>query len=46
MVNDKVNGSRFDLTITPEEYATMVQDIADASERVTLHPSHQKKKRK
>ena len=36
----------FDLTITPEEYATMVQDIADASERVTLHPSHQKKKRK
>ena len=35
----------YDLTITPEEYATMVQDIADASERVTLHPSHQKKKR-
>jgi hypothetical protein len=35
----------FDLTITPEEYATMVQDIADASERVTLHPSHQKKRK-
>ena len=35
----------FDLSITPEEYATMVQDIADASERVTLHPSHQKKRR-
>ena len=36
----------FDLTITPEEFSTMVQDIADASERITLHPSHQKKKRK
>jgi murein DD-endopeptidase MepM/ murein hydrolase activator NlpD len=35
----------FDLSITPEEYATMVQDIADASERVTLHPSHVKKRR-
>ena len=35
----------FDLSITPEEYATMVQDIADASERITLHPSHQKKRR-
>ena len=36
----------YDLTITPEEYATMVQGIADASERITLHPSHQKKKKK
>ena len=36
----------YDLTITPEEYATMVQDVADASERVTLHPSHQKKRKK
>ena len=36
----------YDLSITPEEYSTMVQDIADASERVTLHPSHQKKKKK
>ena len=35
----------YDLTITPEEYATMVQDIADASERITLHPSHQKKRK-
>ena len=35
----------FDLSITPEEYATMVQDIADASERVTLHPSHRKKRK-
>ena len=36
----------FDLTITPEEFSTMVQDIADASERVTMHPSHKKKSRK
>lgn len=36
----------YDLSITPEEYATMVQDIADASERITLHPSHQKKKKR
>ena len=36
----------YDLSITPEEYATMVQDIADASERITLHPSHQKKRKK
>ena len=36
----------FDLTITPEEFSTMVQDIADASERVTMHPSHKKKTRK
>lgn len=36
----------FDLTITPEEFSTMVQDIADASERVTMHPSHQKKGKK
>lgn len=33
----------YDLTITPEEYATMVQNTADASEKVTLHPSHRKK---
>lgn len=36
----------FDLTITPEEFSTMVQDIADASERVTMHPSHKKKTKK
>ena len=34
----------YDLTITPEEYATMVQNITDSSERVTLHPSHKKKR--
>ena len=34
----------YDLDITVEEYATMVQDIADASQKVTLHPSHQRKK--
>ena len=33
----------YDLDMTPEEYATMVQSSADASERITLHPSHQKK---
>lgn len=34
----------YDLTITPEEYSTMVQNTADSSEKVTLHPSHKKKK--
>lgn len=38
-----VNPSNYyDLTITPEEYATMVQNTADASEKITLHPSHKK----
>lgn len=32
----------YDLTITTEEYAAMVQNTADASEKVTLHPSHRK----
>lgn len=32
----------YDLTISPEEYATMVQSTADATEKITLHPSHQK----
>ena len=42
-----VNPSNYyDLTITPEEYSTMVQNTADASEKVTLHPSHRKKKKK
>ena len=36
----------FDLTITPEEYSTMVQNTADATEKVTLHPSHKKKRRR
>lgn len=40
-----VNPSNYyDLTITPEEYSTMVQNTADASERITLHPSHKKKR--
>lgn len=29
----------FDLTITPEEYATMVQLVADSSDKVTMHRS-------
>jgi murein DD-endopeptidase MepM/ murein hydrolase activator NlpD len=33
----------FDLTITPEEYATMVQNTAEASDKITLHPSHREK---
>lgn len=33
----------YDLNITPEEYSTMVQSTADASEKITLHPSHQRK---
>ncbi len=32
----------YDLSITPEEYATMVQTTADASEKITLHPSHRR----
>ena len=39
-----VNPSNYyDLTITAEEYATMVQNTADMSEKMTLHPSHRKK---
>ncbi len=39
-----VNPSNYyDLTITPEEFATMVQNTADMSEKLTLHPSHRKK---
>ena len=41
-----VNPSNYyDLTITPEEYATMVQNTADMSEKLTLHPSHRNKSR-
>ena len=36
----------YDLDITVDEYSTMVQEIADASQIVTLHPSHPKKKKK
>lgn len=40
-----VNPSNYyDLTITPEEYSTMVQEVADASEKLTMHPSHVKGK--
>ena len=35
----------YDLDMTPQEYSTLVQDIADASQKITLHPSHQKKMR-
>lgn len=39
-----VNPSNYyDLSITPEEYATMVQNTADMSEKLTLHPSHRPK---
>ena len=39
-----VNPSNYyDLSITTEEYATMVQSTADMSEKLTLHPSHRKK---
>ena len=39
-----VNPSNYyDLSITPEEYATMVQNTADMSQKMTLHPSHRKK---
>ena len=42
-----VNPSNYyDLEITPEEYYTMVQSTADASEKVTLHPSHKKRRKK
>lgn len=33
----------YDLTISPEEYSTMVQSTADMSEKITLHPSHKNK---
>ncbi len=33
----------YDLSITPEEYAAMVQNTADASEKITMHPSHRRK---
>ncbi len=32
----------YDLSITPEEYAVMVQNTADASKNITLHPSHRR----
>ncbi len=39
-----VNPSNYyDLSISTDEYATMVQNTADASGRITLHPSHRRK---
>lgn len=35
----------YDLSMTPEEYSALVQSTADASPKVTLHPSHQKRGR-
>ena len=35
----------FDLTVTPEEYSTMVQNIEEVSDKITLHPSHKKVKK-
>ena len=35
----------YDLSISPEEYSVMVQSTADASGRITLHPSHRNKTR-
>ena len=44
--NRHVNPANYyDLTISPEEYSTMVQNTADASEKITLHPSHRKRNR-
>ena len=43
--NNYVNPANYyDLTITPEEYSTMVQNTADMSQKITLHPSHKKKR--
>ena len=42
--NSHVNPANYyDLSITPEEYSTMVQNTADASEKITMHPSHRRK---
>lgn len=36
----------FDLDITPEEYSTMVKNTEAASDNITLHPSHQKSRKR
>lgn len=36
----------YDLTITPEEYSTMVHNTAEVSDKITLHPSHRNKIRR
>lgn len=33
----------YDLSITVEEYGAMVQNTADASDKITMHPSHRRK---
>ena len=39
-----VNPSNYyDLSITPEEYATMVRNTEMSSEKITIHPSHRRK---
>lgn len=35
----------YDLSIAPEEYAAMVQVTEDSSEKITLHPFHQRLRR-
>ena len=35
----------YDLDMTPQEYSALVESTADASQKITLHPSHQKKVR-
>ncbi|MGM9786130.1 MAG: M23 family metallopeptidase [Candidatus Cryptobacteroides sp.] len=35
----------YDLSIAPEEYAAMVQVTGDSSEKITLHPFHQRLRR-
>ena len=35
----------YDLDMTPQEYSVLVESTADASQKITLHPSHQKKVR-
>lgn len=43
--NNHVNPyNYYDLSITPEEFATMVKQVENTSERITLHPSHRKRK--
>ncbi|MDE6148326.1 MAG: M23 family metallopeptidase [Bacteroidales bacterium] len=34
----------YDLSVTPEEYAVMVQGAADASGKITMHPSHRRRR--
>ncbi len=41
--NRQVNPTNYyDMSITTEEYASMVQNVAEASDKITIHPSHKK----